>query len=286
MRQKTKTKIITTVRQIAVITGGALIYAVGLNGLLAANGFASGGLSGLALLGWYQFQIPIGLSYAVLNVPLLIAGWRFLGHQFLLLTAAGVASTSVMIELTSSLAVPLDDPLLVALLAGGITGAGLGLIFTQGATTGGVDIVSRLLRHFAGIEIGVSLFAQDLLILGVSALVIDTEIVLYSIVAMFVASRTVDAVQSGFYHAKTVLIITQQPDRIKPLVLKDLNRGLTDIPATGGYTDHSRKVLMSAMSRGEAAQLKRKVREVDPSAFMLVFDAGEIVGRGFRTDLS
>jgi len=263
---------------------GALIYALGLNGFLVANHLAEGGFVGISLLLLYKLHVPIGVSFFILNIPLLIVAWRQFGHEFVLKTAAGVAGVSAFSELTQPVRIPLHDPLLAALYAGVITGIGLGLIFRSGGTTGGSDIIARLLRHHRGIGMGQTLFAIDFIVILSVMMLIGKEVAMYSLVALFVASRVIDFVIEGASSGRAMMIVSDHHHAIIEAIHRELDRGTTLLRARGGYTGTSREVIYCVVSRDEVSRVQRIIENIDPCAFVTVNPVHEVLGEGFTFD--
>lgn len=268
----------------ALIVVGAFIYSVGLNAFLVANHLAEGGFVGISVLLLYKLNWPLGLTYLLLNIPVLIPAWRVFGHEFILKTSVGVVAVSVFSTVTSSLQVPTGDPLLAALYAGVVTGIGLGLIFRTGATTGGADIIARLVRHYRGISLGKTLFALDVCVIGLVAIVIGHKTAMYSLVALFVASRVIDFVIEGAKTGKAVTIISNRHAEIAQSIHDRLERGTTLLQASGGYTGEEKQVIYCVVAREEVIRIQQIVHEVDPRAFVVVNDIHEVLGEGFTYD--
>lgn len=268
---------------IMIVVGG-FIYSIGLNAFLVANHLAEGGFVGISVLLLYKFGLPVGITFLVLNIPLIAISWRMFGHEFILKTTVGVVSVSVFTELTSRLALVTNDPLLAALYAGVVTGVGLGLIFRTGATTGGADIIARLVRHFRGVAMGRTLFAIDIIVLCLVILVVGHKVAMYSLVAVFVSSRVIDFVIEGASRGKALIIISDHQQAIVDAIHTQLERGTTLLQARGGYTQAEREVIYCVVSREEVIRVQRIVQATDPRAFVIVNDVHEVLGEGFTYD--
>ncbi|MCL6444568.1 MAG: YitT family protein [Alicyclobacillus sp.] len=265
----------------ALILVGALIYSVGLNALLIGNHLAEGSFVGIAVLLYYKLGLPLGVTFFVLNIPLLFLSWREFGHGFILKTFVGVAAVSFFSSLTNKLRLPTHDPLLAALYAGVVTGLGLGLIFRTGATTGGADIIARLGRHHFGMSMGKILFGIDVCVIGLVALLIGRETAMYSLVALFVSSRVIDFVIEGVNSGRAVFIISDQVEAIADAIHKSLGRGTTLLQAKGGYTGQAKEVVYCVLSREEVNRVQNIVSHFDPRAFVVVNNVHEVLGEGF-----
>lgn len=267
-----------------LIVVGGFIYSIGLNTFLITNHLAEGGFVGISVILLYEFHLPIGVTFFILNIPLLIVAWRMFGHEFVLKTTLGVISVSVFSEVTKSIQIPTHDRLLAALYAGVVTGIGLGLIFRTGGTTGGADIIARILRHYRGVAMGKTLFGIDLLVICVVVIVVGKEVAMYSLVGLFVSSRVIDFVLEGAQNGKALTIISQKHGEIVHAIHAELDRGTTLLEATGGYTGQARKVIYCVVSRVEVVRIQRIVHEVDENAFVTVNNVHEVLGEGFTYD--
>lgn len=260
---------------------GALIYSVGLNGFLVANHLAEGGFVGIALLLFYKLHWPLGLTFFLLNIPLLWPSWKYFGHEFILKTFVGVFAVSLFSSLTAGIHFTTNDRLLAALYAGVTTGLGLGLIFRTGATTGGADIIARLIRHFRGVRMGQVLFTVDVCVIGLVLIIIGRETAMYSLVALFVSSRVIDFVIEGATSGKALMIISNHTEEIAAAIHSQLDRGTTFLEAVGGYTGEHKQVIYCVVSREEVIRAQKIVAESDPTAFVVVNDIHEVLGEGF-----
>lgn len=260
---------------------GSLIYSVGLNAFLIGNHLAEGGLTGIAVVLLYVFGFPIGPSIFILNIPLLLLGWRMFGIKFIIKTAAGVVGVSVFASLTSGIKIATHDPLLAALYAGVVTGFGLGLIFRAGATTGGVDIIARAMRHFKGIGMGKTMFVGDVIVITLVAVVVGYQTAMYSLVALFVSSRVIDFVIEGATRGKALIVISDHFDAIADAIHSQLERGTTMLKAKGGYTGEDKSVVYCVVAREEVIRVQQIVAKLDPRAFVIVNDVHEVLGEGF-----
>ena len=265
----------------ALIAAGGFIYAVGLNAFIAGNGLAEGGFVGIALLMYYKLHILTGVSFFAFNIPVFIIGWRYFGRAFILKTMLGVASVSLFAVLTAHIAQHVHDRLLAALYGGVICGAGLGVIFRNGGTTGGVDILARIAGHRRGISIGRVLFASDVAVLALVAAVLGKEVAMYSLVALFVASRVIDFVIEGVSRARAALIISDRAAAIADRIHADMGRGTTFLHGRGGYSGEDKMVLYCVVNRDEVVRLHRLVQEFDETAFVVVNDVHDVLGEGF-----
>ncbi|MBR6756576.1 MAG: YitT family protein [Peptococcaceae bacterium] len=261
---------------------GSLLYGFGFNYFIAANHLAEGGVSGLALLFYYATNFPVSYFIVLVNIPLLLIGWYLWGLSFVGKSIFGVAATALSIELCSHLQLPVDNLLLPALYGGLVTGAGLGLIIRNGATTGGTDIIGRILNQFFGISMGRFYLLFDMGVLILTAAIHGLEIALYSLVTVYVASKIVDLVIDGLDAAKQAIIISPKTSEILNFIIKDMERGATVLNGRGGYLANPTDVILCVVSRNQIFRLRKGVSEIDPQAFIIISNAYEIYGDGFR----
>ena len=267
----------------AVIVIGSLLVAAGTNLFFVPNKVVSGGVTGIAILFHYTVGTPVGLGVLVLNLPLLWLGWRYSGGmRFFVRTVVAVAVMSIAIDLPAPyLHAPTHDRLLIICYGGLLDGLGLGLVFRARGTTGGTDVLARLARRHLGGGSGQSLLAMNLLIFGAAAFVFGAEAVMVALALAFVSARVLDMVQAGFAAARAALVISSRPEEVKAAVLERLGRGVTILHGEGGYTGSPRPVLYVVVAAHEVARLKRLVVDVDPTAFVAITPAQEVLGEGF-----
>lgn len=270
-----------------IITLGAACFAVGFIWFYQPNDIASGGLTGIAQLINHIFpHIPVGVTVIVLNIPLFILGWKLIGGKLLVGSLWAMFISSIIIDAITPLPFwqPMD-PMLASIFGGVSMGLSLGLIIQQGSTTGGTDLLARLLKlKLAWLPMGKLLLIIDaVVIVGVAIAFRTLNTMLYGIVAMYIASLVMDGVLYGLDNAKVAYIISDSNDEISRMLVHDLDKGVTIIPGSGGYSGAEKKVLMCAFKQKEIAVIKAAVKEVDPDAFLIVCNAHEILGEGFRT---
>jgi len=266
----------------ALITLGSLVTAVGLDMFLVPNRIAAGGVSGLATIIFYLFGFPVGMTMLAMNVPLFVTSLKVLGPRFGIKTLYGFFILSVFVDLLEPvIGSPTSDPLLAAIFGGSMTGAGLGLVFRAGGTTGGTDIAAQLVRKFFKTTSGQGLLFIDGMVILLAGIVFSAELALYALISVFITSRVIDVVQEGV-GAKAAIIISDHTDGIARAIISQLDRGATLMEGTGAYTRKSRGVLLTVVGRWEVARLKSLVWEVDPCAFVIVTNAHEVLGEGFK----
>ncbi|USK38566.1 YitT family protein [Cytobacillus firmus] len=261
---------------------GSGIVAVAFNVFLLPNRIASGGVSGIstildAVVGWE----PAYVQWAF-NIPLFIAGVLLLGKQFGAKTLAGTIFLPFVVFLTKEYEPWTSDPLLASLFGGIGVGLGLGIVFRGKASTGGTDLAAQIINKYTGLSLGTCVAIIDGLIVLSAAIIFDIEQGLYALIALYVTSKTIDLIQLGFSRTKMALIITENQSEVREGILNKIDRGVTKLSAYGGYTDHERPVLMCVVDQTEFTKLKQLVQTIDPTAFIIVTDASEVLGEGFK----
>lgn len=275
-----------TLLPVLIITAASAIYALGFVWCYAPNGIAFGGITGLAqIINYLIPAFPIGVTVIVLNVPLFILGWKFIGGRLLVSSLYAMFVSSVFIDLLTPLREwePME-PLLACIFGGLSLGASLGLIFLQGATTGGTDLLARLLKlKLAWLPMGKLLMGIDLaVIVAVSVTFRTLYAALYGLVALYISSIVMDGVLYGMDTAKVAYIISDRNQEISNAIVKDLDRGVTILHGQGAYTGAEKNVLMCAFKQREIAAIKATIKDIDPAAFVIVCNAHEVLGEGFR----
>ena len=261
---------------------GAAVIALGFNLFLFPNQVASGGVSGISTILNGLFGWNAGLVQYAFNIPLFIAGVLILGKSFGFKSLLGTLALPFFVILTEDWEVATTDPLLASIFGGIVVGLGIGLVFKGKASTGGTDLLAQIITKYTGLTLGTSVLIIDGVIAVSAAIVFDLERGLYAIVALFVTTKTIDVIQMGFSQSKMVYIITNKQDEVRDAIYRDVNRGVTKLPAVGGYTGEERPVIMVVVYQTEFTKLKQVVKTVDPSAFVIVSDAYEVLGEGFK----
>ena len=279
------TKIKEQILSFLIITLGAAFFAVGFSWFFQPNNIASGGLTGFAQIIHHIFPaVPVGTTVIILNIPLFILGWRLIGGKLLIGSLWAMFISSVIIDLLAVLNWQPTDPILASIFGGVSMGLSLGLIIQQGSTTGGTDLLARLLKlKLAWLPMGKLLLAIDLVVIVLVAAVFgQLNTALYGTIAMYISSLVMDAVLYGMDTAKVAYIISDHNDDITHALIHDLDKGVTIIPGQGGYSGAEKKVLMCAFKQKEIAVIKHAVKSIDPDAFLIVCNAHEVLGEGFR----
>lgn len=270
--------------QYAVITLGALVLALGQLFFIKPLHIPLGGVSGVALVANYLWELPIGLVTIVLNLPLFVLGWRTMGREFFYKTVYATVVNSIFLDVLDPILPAFPVEMLLAALYGGIVmGAGYGLLFRAGGTSGGIDIVSKWLNGKKDIPVGTTNFIINIfVIIGSAAIYGNPDSALYALLTSYVSSVVIDKMVYGMDAQKSALIITGKPVEVSRGIMEQLHRGVTAMEGVGMYTGDKRTVLLCAVRRHETGTLKRIILQEDACAFMLISNTSEVFGTNFK----
>lgn len=266
------------------ITLGCALFGIGFNLFLAPNNLNAGGLSGLAMVLVHLIgKGSVGTITMLMNIPLFLLAGIKIGKKFFVGSLLGMFLSSVFLDVFAFLPVPETEPLIGALYGSVISGVGFGLVFMTGASTGGSDIVVRLLKYrYKSVPIGFICTCFDVVVVTLSGIVFkEVSVTLYSGVAIFVVGRVIDAVVYKFDYSKVALIISKEHETIAKEIGRQLDRGATYLKGQGSYTGAETKVVLTAVKRQQVADLKQIVSEIDPDAFVIMQEAHQVLGDGF-----
>lgn len=272
---------------ILVFIVASTAFSVGINCFLARNNILNGGFTGIATILNYLFEIPIGVAIFIMNTPLLIIAFKKLGVKFVFRTFLVIAISSVIIDLGAFLPVYKNDLLLSSIFGGVLSGLSLGIIFMRNATTGGVDIIAKLikLRH-PHITLGKSIFILDAIVIIAGGFVYGNfESMLYATISIFVSAQVLDYVIFGISRGAMIIIISDKNDEIRNMLISDLDRGVTVLKGQGGYSNQDKNVLLCACYDNQAHKLIKKIKSTDENAFLVVTQSKQILGNGFRNNI-
>ena len=272
------------IRSYAIMALGSVIFALAFDAFFSASQVAMGGITGLAqVINVLLPGLSVGLLAFLLNVPLFLAGWKFIGFHLLASSLFSMAVSSAAIDaIAAAYTFPAMDPMLAAICGGAVMGLGLGMVFSQGATTGGTDIVARLMKlKFPWLPMGKLVLVPDGVVLTLAAVAFGRiETALYGAVAIFVSAKVMDTVLYGLDTSKVAYIISDQWKETAKVLLA-MDRGVTILRGEGAWTGDDKQVLMVAFKQKEIVQIKQLVHETDPRAFLIVVDARDVLGEGF-----
>ena len=263
------------------------VYSVALNCFLARNNILNGGFTGIATILNYLFEIPIGVTIFIMNVPLLIIAFKKLGVKFVFRTFLVIAISSIFIDIGVFLPIYKNDLLLSSIFGGVLAGLSLGIIFIRNATTGGVDIIAKLIKlKYPHITLGKSIFLLDVFVILLGGIVYQNiESMLYATVGIFVSVQVLDFIIYGVSRGSMILIISENNDKIRDMIINELNRGVTVLKAQGGYSGQDKNVLLCACYDNQTHKLIKKIKSTDENAFFIVTQSKQILGNGFRNSI-
>ncbi|ELK45318.1 YitT family protein [Halobacillus sp. ACCC02827] len=275
-------------KNILFILIGSAVFSFGLVHFNIQNQLGEGGFTGITLLLLYLFNWDPAVMNIVLNIPVLIIGWKSLGRVTFYYSLIGIVAVSVFIKISQlyMIDIPLSsDMTLAALFAGVFIGIGLGIIFRYGGTTGGVDIIARLINKYFGWSMGRAMFAFDAVVILVSILTyLDHIRGMYTLLAVFIGARVIDFIQEGAYAARGTTIISEKSEEISKRVMEEMDRGVTVLEGRGSFSGAKRDVLYCVIAKNEIVRLKSIIDHIDPHAFVAVNHVHDVMGEGFTLD--
>ncbi len=268
------------------ITGiilGTALMALSYQLFLVPNKIAAGGVSGLAIIFFHLYEIPVGFTVLAGNIPLFILAWRYRGWRFVANSLGGTLLLPLMLELFTFVP-PLTSDLLLASVFGGIgLGTGLGIVFRCRGSTGGTALIAQLMNYLWGWKSGYSMIGADLAIIVAAGFIFGAEVALFALLSLFVSGQVIDFVQEGFFFSKAAFIISEkEAENIAAKIMEDLGRGATFLEGRGAFSGEGKGIILCVVAQSQLTRLKSLVREIDPQAFIIVSNAGEVLGEGFK----
>ena len=270
-----------------VFIAASTAFSVGINCFLARNNILNGGFTGIATILNYLFEIPIGTAIFIMNVPLLLIAFKKLGIKFIFRTFLVIAISSIIIDIGAFLPVYRNDLLLSSIFGGLLSGISLGIIFMRNATTGGVDIIAKLIKiKYPHISLGKSIFILDAVVIIAGGFVYGNfESMLYASVAIFVSAQVLDYIIYDISRGAMIMIISDKNEEIRNMIVHELDRGVTVLKGQGGYSGQDKNVLLCACYDNQAHKLIKKIKSTDENAFFIVTQSKQILGNGFRNNI-
>lgn len=271
-------------KHISAILFGSFIISIAINCFVVKAKLLSGGVSGISLIVQYVTNFPAGYTILILNIPLLILSLLKINRRFTIFTIIGTLSLSFFLILTGNLGkyIPVSDPTLLSIYGGVLNGLGIGLVFSNHGSTGGLDIVSALVKQkYDQFEIGTISFSLNLIIVAIASVMFSLSVGLYTLFSMYLTSYFIDKVINGFNKKKLLFIISDKEREISRIILKELHRGVTFLYGEGAYTGEEKKILYCIVSLSQVPKIKQLVKEIDGKAFISIMDVSEVEGKGF-----
>ncbi len=280
---KSKTKEILS--DIIFCGGGCILYSAAIHIFAEENDIAHGGATGVAMLVNYLFpKIPIGVSALIINIPLFILAWKFIGGKFIAKSFLVTLFLSVAIDMLSFLPSYKGDKILATCFCGALSGISMALIFIRGLTSGGTDILARLINlKKPHLSMGrLILIADFVVVISAGLIYRNFESVMYSLILIFISTFVVDKILFGLTDSRTLLIISSCPEKISKNIMEEMSRGVSIISVKGAYTGESRKMLMCALRKSQINKIVKRIYEIDERAFTVILSSSEVLGEGFN----
>lgn len=276
------------IKNIIFIMFGAAIFSFGLVHFNMQNNLGEGGFTGITLLLYFIFDLDPALTNIILNIPVFVIGWKLLGRITFIYTLIGTFSVSLFLKIFQIYTFPIDlqsDMTLAALFAGVFIGVGLGITFRNGGTTGGVDIIARIVNKYAGWSMGRTMFIFDFIVITLSIITyLNLVEGMYTLVVVYIGARVIDFIQEGAYSARGATIISKKHEEIADVITKEMERGVTVFTGQGYFTKDQQKVLYCIVAKHEMIKLKNVIERIDPYAFVAFSTVHEVLGEGFTLD--
>lgn len=269
---------------VIMIMLGGVICGISFNAFIMPHKLLSGGISGIALILNYLFGISPGLLIFLFNIPIFAIGIKFIDKEFILLSLVGMVTFSLFIDVFGFLKhmVYVDDVMLSCIFGGILNGVGMGIVFRNRASQGGIDIVAVIVKKYFSLNLGSTSLIINFIIVSFAAFIFNNlMLAMYTLISMYVGSAVLDKVIDGFDIRKSVMIISNSEKAVGDEIIKRLHRGVTYLDGEGAYTSSKKKVVYCIVTLNQLAKLKQIVREIDPNAFMTVSDTTEVLGQGF-----
>ncbi len=290
MRKVFSTDFKELAKKIILIILGSLITSVAVNLFIIPNKLLSGGLSGISLMLQYTVNIPMGVTILVLNIPLLALSILKINKRFTIFTILGTVSLSIFLITTAplnSILAPVEEAyrLLYCIYGGVLSGVGLGVVFSNEGSTGGLDIIAMYVKKKYGIEIGIVSFTINFLIVAIGSVLFDFKVGLYTLIVMYITSAVMERVINGLNRRKMLLIVSEKEKEVSDAIMNNFNRGVTILYGEGAYTGHRKNVMYCVVSLGQLPQIKRVIKFIDQGAFISIIDIAEVQGNGFKSPI-
>jgi uncharacterized membrane-anchored protein YitT (DUF2179 family) len=281
-----KNRFLRELSQNIYIVAGSTVMALAYNLFLIPHHIVPGGAGGVAMILNYFFATPVGLTILVINIPLFVLGIKTFGRTYGVKSIIGIAVSSLLIDgFTYVLHVrsATDNPILACIFGGIMLGAGLGLVFRGGGSTGGSDIVGMVLSRYTNLSTGTAILVVDFVVISVAGICFGQfESALYGYLNLYLQSRAIDLVLEGLSYTRALFIVSDSADAVARAITTRMNRGATVLNATGAYSQEQKNMVFSVMAKREVARARDIVRETDPRAFVIITDVYEVLGEGFK----
>ena len=270
--------------RVAAMFVGGLLCSIAFNGFFIPNQLLSGGVGGLAIMGYYLTKIPTGLLIFIMNIPIFIIGLKFIDKKFIGYSFLSMIIMSILLSATEGINhyIEINDVLIEAIIGGILNGLGMGIMFRNKVSQGGMDIIAAIFKKKLNVNIGTALMGVNTIIIGSSSILFGLRPAMYTIIALYIAYQVVDKIQIGFDTKKTAIIISNNPDKLAKVIHDKLGKGSTFLNGEGAYKKDNKKIIYTTVYSTQVAKLKEIVEKIDSNAFVTINDVDEVKGKGFK----
>lgn len=272
-----------SIRLISIILGG-LLCAIAINGFFIPNQLLSGGASGIAIMAHYITGLPTGLLIFLINIPIFAVGFKIVDRDFVFYSFISMFAMSVLLNLTEGMGsfIEINDILLESIFGGVLNGLGMGMMFRNKASQGGLDIIAAILNKKFNLDIGSALMGVNIIIIGLSSILFGIRPAMYTLIGLYIAYQILDKVQAGLDTNQSIMLISNKPEKVADEIFEKLGRGATFLKGEGAYSRDNKKVIYCTVTATQVGKLKEIVKEIDEDAFINISDSKEVKGKGFR----
>ncbi|PKE62952.1 YitT family protein [Macrococcoides caseolyticum] len=271
-------------KSIFFVISGSLIFSLAVNVFIIPANLGEGGVTGMSLIFLYKFGWSPAITTLIMNVVLLIVGFKFLSKRSMILTIISIISLSVFLKLTEPLQLHLNEVLVSTIFGGFLIGVGIGMIVLVGGTTAGTTILARIAHKYLDVNTSYALLFFDLIVVALSLTVIPVERALLTVLSLYIGTKAMDVMIEGLNPKKAITIISQNPDPIAKMLDEDIGRGVTILNGRGYYSKRETDVLYCVINKLQLTRTKRMIKKIDEQAFVVVHDVRDVLGNGFMTE--
>ncbi|MBC7361043.1 MAG: YitT family protein [Candidatus Aminicenantes bacterium] len=281
-----RTTLKRVIRNLILVLAGSTVMGMGYALFLIPYHLVPGGVSGISIIINYLFHLPVGLVIILLNIPIFLLSYKFLGKKYVLTTLIGMTLSSLMIDFFNEiikLPKGTENPILASIYGGLLLGLGLGLVFRGEASTGGSDVIGMILNKYTGVSVGIGIMLTDFVIISASGVVFkNLEAPLYGYIVLFISSKVIDLVLEGWSFSKLVIITSAKTNEIADFILNKLDRSGSALKSRSLYLNREGEIIITVINRKQLAELKAFIKKADPQAFVIINDTYEVLGKGFK----
>lgn len=281
-----RTTLKRVIRNLILVLAGSTVMGMGYALFLIPYHLVPGGVSGISIIINYLFHLPVGLVIILLNIPIFLLSYKFLGKKYIFTTLIGMTLSSLMIDFFNEiikLPKGTENPILASIYGGLLLGLGLGLVFRGEASTGGSDVIGMILNKYTGVSVGIGIMLTDFVIISASGVVFkNLEAPLYGYIVLFISSKVIDLVLEGWSFSKLVIITSAKTNEIADFILNKLDRSGSALKSRSLYLNREGEIIITVINRKQLAELKAFIKKADPQAFVIINDTYEVLGKGFK----